>query len=192
MNKKIIIASSIIAACIIAVVFLHFADISKSEYRYTSIQTALKEGIKAERASYYPQMTQDEKNTDIDLEEFIVLETEYQEAHYYIVKIPYVENNLHKDDAFIAKITTKWNKYKYEKCTAQFALNTPGAVPDIEYTPYAHYEIEVGDLFFAVGKIYDKNYRPYLNGKPLSVDDEGIYAAVSEKAKPEIEVSSNK
>lgn len=187
MGKKIVLFVGFITLVylITTQVYHYKKDVAMEDaakYRFSDITAALEFGISAENN------LQTNVQTAGKLSDCIVMETTHKGNPYYVIKIPYTESNLKKDDIYIARITEKNNQYQFERMTAFYSLNTPGDIPDVEYTPYAGFGIEVDDLHFSVGKIYDKGYKPYGEDEFVYWDESGIYAAVSDQTAPKIDV----
>lgn len=155
-------------------------------YTYESKQEALSGGIKEVEKNFGPEGLLVEPSS---IEDKVVLETKHKGSWYQVIKMHYVEAGMHKDNIYIAKVEEKEGFFRFKRVTSFFALNTPGDVADIEYTPFAQISgIEVDSLEYAVGKVYNLDYTPYLNGKVLPMDKEGIYVAVGKNKAPVIKV----
>lgn len=89
----------------------------------------------------------------------------------------------------VAKINEYKGKYQCMSVASDFFLDSPDEVNDIDYTPYISFVIPTDktDLFFVVGKIFDKKYRPYYSDEEITVDKDGIFAIVSESSEVDIE-----
>lgn len=165
---------SITAGC------FYSADLDNQLFRFDSAKAALIDGIN--------QNSSDTTRTKDPLGN-VVLSTEQNGSLYVVARVPYSEYGMAKDCVYIAAIRNGNNKFCFEKLSPDLSLNAAGDPKDADYTPSATFYFDNMDgLYFAVGKIYDENYKPYFRGKQIRLLNENIYAVVQKNERPQIDV----
>ncbi len=170
----------IVGVILISVGYIGSANSDAQRFKFDSQETALINGM---NQSY-------NKTTELkDPLENIILSTEHNGNLYIVIKVPFSEYGMDKDYAYVAAVKEKNSKYCFDKLSPDISLNTIGDIKDVDYTPNATFYFDnIEGLYFAVGKIYDENYRAYINGEEIQLLNSNIYVAVKEQERPQIDV----
>ncbi len=182
MNKYKITIGFIVLLITIGVISGDITSINSDaqRFKFDSQEVALIDGIN--------QNSNEEKRTKDPLEN-VILSTEYNKSLYVVVKVPFSEYEMDKDYAYVAAVREKNSKFCFEKVSPDISLNTLGDIKDVDFTPNATFYFDnIEGLYFAVGKIYDDNYRPYMHGEQIQLLNSNIYAVVQEQERPQIDV----
>ena len=122
-------------------------------------------------------VSEDRHGEDININDMIMCEQNYGKTTYYVIKCKYAykdeELKFTKEINYVFAVAVKKykGKYKCDRVTDDFSLDSPNSVNDIDYTPYIQFVIPTdrNDLYFAAGKIFDIDFYPVYEGERVSV-----------------------
>lgn len=167
-------------AFLVAYNFIYQINNINEQFKFDSEEAAIIDGVSKEANKIVlPE----------DLQKNIILSKEHNGSLYLLVKIPFSEYGMEKHYVYVAKVDKKKDKYRFEKTSNSISLNTLGDLKDVDYVPYATFFFDdIDGLFFVVGKVYDNQYKPYILGDLVPIQNGNIYATVQERKRPEIDV----
>ena len=186
-----IIAVLVAVFIVLPVQFKEYKE-NKAKFIYTDLNAALEAGIKKSESDFGGTPAEADNAEQAEDKILLQISDKSKKRDFYVVKLHYNEFEMHKDAVYLLRVEQNGNKYKVEKLSAFICLSTDDETPDLEYYGPGMWigGIEGGDaMYFTVGKIFDKEYGAYLEGRLIKTDSEGMFAfETKSKAAADLEI----
>lgn len=183
MNKRMILGSLLVIGIVVFLVVMINRNPGLSQedaYIYSSSDDALVEGLS--------EITGESQSLN-DINSWVLETTTNGNKEYCLFAVPYEESGIQKHYSFVALAEEIDGKYAFFKLTADVGLNSPGGVQDQQKSDsLVFFFDDVNGYYICVGKVFRDDVVPFANGRPLAMNQDGIFSYFNKGKRPEISI----
>jgi len=183
MKKRMALGSLLVIGIVVFLVVMINQNPGLSQenaYIYSSSDAALVEGVN--------EITGDNQNIET-ISSWILDTRKNGNKEYCLLAVPYEEAGIQKHYSFVVLVDESGGKYGLFKLTADVSLNSPGGVQDQQKSDsLVFFFDDVNGYYICVGKVFRDDVVPFADGRPLALNQNGIFSYFNKGKRPEISI----